>query len=269
VATHARDNDLLDAQGWKLPGLKQCAKTKKRLVCLANQAKWHSIRNKPVFMCGFQVPRNHAHAMEMDCLNGNDRCRRAEEVELPQIDECDTFIDKREGGNPGSGCKKIRVHMVCAVNHDRRHKARLAAGGHLIETPMDSVCSSVVSMRGIRILTFIAELNEMEVWTADVGNTCLESFAQEPVFVVAGPEFREREGHVLVVSKALCGLESNRLRWHECFSDVLREMGFFPSKAERGIWMRDRGDHCECVAVCVDDLLIVSGKPGEITAKLE
>jgi len=207
--------------------------------------------------------------MEMDCLNGNDRCRRAEEVELPQIDECNTFIDKGEGGNPGSGCKKIRVHMVCAVNHDGRHKARLAAGGHLTETPMDLVCSSVVSMRGIRILTFIAEFNEMEVWTADVGNTDLESFAQEQVFVVAGPEFREREGHVLVVSKALCGLESNRLRWHECFSDVLREMGFFPSKAERGIWMRDRGDHCECVAVCVDDLLIISGKPGEIAAKLE
>ena len=33
--------------------------------------------------------------------------------------------------------------------------------------------------------------------------------------------------------------------------------------------MRDKGDHYECVAVCVDDLLIVSNKPTDITHDLE
>jgi hypothetical protein len=31
--------------------------------------------------------------------------------------------------------KKIRVHLIYAVKHDGRHKARLVAGGHLTETP--------------------------------------------------------------------------------------------------------------------------------------
>ena len=146
---------------------------------------------------------------------------------------CKSHLHRQRKGNaPGPAYKKIRVHMVYAVKHDGRHKSRLVAGGHLIETPIDSVYSSVVSLRGIRILTFLAELNDMEIWTTDIGDAHLESFTQEKVHIVAGPEFGEREGHVLVISKALYGLKSSGLRWHKRLSDVLREMGFFPSKAE-------------------------------------
>ncbi len=38
-------------------------------------------------------------------------------------------------------------------------------------------------------------------------------------------------------------------------------MGFFPSRAEPDIWMRERGDHYEYIGVYVDDLLIVSKDP--------
>ena len=54
-------------------------------------------------------------------------------------------------------------------------------------------------------------------------------------------------------------------RWHERLADVLRHMGFVPSKAEADIWMRDMGDHYEYIAVYVDDLLIVSNNPQELT----
>ena len=100
-------------------------------------------------------------------------------------------------------------NMVFAVKHDGRHKARLVAGGHLTDTPIDSVYSSVVSLRGIRILTFIAELNDMEIWATDIGNAYLESFTQEKVYIVAGPEFGDREGHTLIISRALYGLRSS------------------------------------------------------------
>ena len=68
------------------------------------------------------------------------------------------------------------------------------AGGHLTDTPIDSVYSSVVSLRAIRLLTFIAELNDMEVWCTDIGNAYLESFTQEKVYIVAGPEFGDDKG---------------------------------------------------------------------------
>ena len=52
---------------------------------------------------------------------------------------------------PPNDHKKITVHMVYAVKHDGRHKARLVAGGHSIEAPVNSVYSSVVSLRGVRM----------------------------------------------------------------------------------------------------------------------
>jgi hypothetical protein len=88
------------------------------------------------------------------------------------------------------------------------------------------------------------------------------------VYIVAGPEFGLREKHVLIISKALYGLKSSGLRWSQRFADVLRQMGFFLSKAER-TWMRDKGDHYEYVAVYVDDLLIASREPQSIITALE
>jgi len=231
---------------------------------MANKAKLHSFRSEPVYMCGFQVPRNHAEALELDRVNGNTMWIDAETTELNQIDEFKSFLDNGVGFNPGSDCKHIRAHVAYAVKHDGRHKARLVAGGHLTETPIDSVCSSVVSLRGVRLLAFIGELNGLEIWSTDVGNAYLETCTKEKVHVIAGPEFGDREGHVLIISKALCGLHSSGLRWSERLTDVLREMGFFTSKSEKDIWMRDKGDHYEHIAVHVDDLLIASKDPDSI-----
>jgi hypothetical protein len=196
--------------------------------------------------------------MELDRINGNTKWRDSELTELRQVDEYETFIDKGKGYTPGPGYKKIKVHFVYAVKHDGRHKARLVCGGHLTPTPLESVYSSVVSLRGVRMLCFLAELNDMEVWSTDIGNAYLESYTQEKVYIIAGPEFGEREGHTLIVQKACYGLKSSGLRWHERLADELKAMGFTPSKAEPDIWMRDKGDHYKHVAVYVDDLLICS-----------
>jgi len=197
------------------------AKTQKKPICMANKAKLHSFHSEPVCMHGFQVPRNHAEALELDRVNGDTVWTDAEVTELSQIDEHESFIDKGVGFNPGSDHKRIRVHMVYAVKHDGRHKARLVAGGHLTETPIDSVCSSVVSLRGVRLLAFIGELNGLKMWSTDVGNAYLETHTKEKVYIIAGPEFGDREGHVLVISKALCGLHSSGLQWSDRLADVL------------------------------------------------
>ena len=46
-------------------------------------------------------------------------------------------------------------------------------------------------------------------------------------------------------------------------------MGFFLSKAETDIWMRERGDHYKYITVYVDDLLIASKDPASIIEALE
>ena len=145
----------------------------------------------------------------------------------------------------------------------------MVADGHLTAVPVDSVYSGVVSLRGLRILVFLAKLNGLETWSTDIGNAYLEAETKEKVYIIAGPEFGELEGHTLIIFKALYGLQSSGTCWHECFVDCLHDMGFSPSKAEPDIWMRRNGDVYEYIGVYVDDLTIVAKNPKEIVDVLE
>ena len=139
----------------------------------------------------------------------------------------------------------------------------------MTDTPIDSVYSGVVSLRGLRLMVFLAELNGLETWATDIDNAYLEAETMEKVAIEAGPEFGELEGHTLIIFKALYGLKSSGLRWYERFSDCLREMDFFPCKAEPCIWMQLNGDLYEYIAVYVDDLAIACKDPEAIVSVLQ
>jgi len=151
VVIYARENNLLDANGWKLPGLKKLAKTQKRILRHAKQAKLHSFRTKPICMYGFEVPRNHEQAMAIDRRKGNTKFADAENAEIFMI--LMSFLHSKTLDSVAILALTTRrcvcISMVYAVKHDGRHKARLVARGHLTETPINSVYSSVVSLRGI------------------------------------------------------------------------------------------------------------------------
>ena len=121
------------------------------------------------------------------------------------------------------------------------------------------------------MITFLAELNALDLWSTDIGNAYLESNTQEKVYIVAGKEFAcvGLEGHTLVIVKALYGLKSSGLRWHEVIADVLRQMGFFPSKADNDVWMKQQDDHYDYIVVYVDDLLLAAKDPSVYTKELE
>jgi Reverse transcriptase (RNA-dependent DNA polymerase) len=123
-------------------------------------------------------------------------------------------------------------------------------------------------LRGFRIVLFLAELIHLKLWSTDIGNAYLEAYTSEKVYIIAGPEFGECEGHILIISKALYGLRSSGVRWHDRFVDCIREIGFFPCKAEPDIWMRKEGNLYEYIAVYVDDLAIAM-KGKELTDILE
>ena len=46
---------------------------------------------------------------------------------------------------------------------------------------------------------FLAKLNDMEVWGADIGNMYQEAITKEKLYVVAGPEFEDLEQCILVI----------------------------------------------------------------------
>jgi len=260
-AIYARENNLLDLPGWKR--FKSIARREGKFLRMVNQAKLRSFRHSKKYKYGFEVARDYQDALRIDKLNGNSRWAESVQTELDSIKSYDTFKDN--GYKVPAGYKPCRVHFVFDVKHDGRHKARLVANGALTEAPLESVYSGVVSLRGIRVLAFLSELNNMELWATDIGNAYLEAETKEKLYIVAGPEFGELQGHILIFQKALYGLKTSGKRWHERLADVLTEIGFKPCKAEPDIWLRKRGDKYEYVGVYVDDLAIVSKYPKEIT----
>jgi hypothetical protein len=90
-------------------------------------------------------------------------------------------------------------------------------------------------LRGILLNVLLAELNKLKLWGVDVGNAYLEATIKEKVYVVGGPEFGSLEGHSLVIDCSLYGFRSSGLCWHHRVSDILRSMGFTPSKAKADI----------------------------------
>ena len=262
VAIYAKKHGLLDTDGFR--DCKRIIKSRKKLARMINQARLKNLRNKPVYKYGYQVPRNHAEAVYLDERNGNTLWQDAEKLEIQQLLDYECFDNRGKGAPIPRGYKRIPLHFVYDVKHDGRHKARCVCGGHRTDTPVDSVYSGVVSLPGVRIVTYLAEHNDLELWGTDIGNAYLESFTKEKVCFVAGPEFGELEGCTLIILKAQYGLRSSGARWHDKLFDVLSSMGFSPSKAEGDIWMKDCGDHYEYIACYVDDLMIASRKPQSI-----
>ena len=116
--------------------------------------------------------------------------------------------------------------MVFDVKHDGRHKARMVAGGHLTDTPLDSVHVGVVSLQGLQMCIFLAELNGLIPHATDIGNAHLEATTREKVCIKAVPEFKEREGNLLLIHKALHGLKSSGKEFGELLADCLKELRF-------------------------------------------
>jgi hypothetical protein len=182
-AIYAKENALLDLLGWKR--FKSIAKREKKYIWMVNQAKLHSYNSAKQYKYGFEED-----AVHIDRQNGN--TKYGVKLESDSVHGYNVFIDK--GSTVPAGYQKICVHLVFDVKHDGRHKARLVADGHLTNVPLESVYSGIVSLRGIHILVFLAELNKLEHWATDIGNAYLEATTSKKVYIVGGSKFGDLKG---------------------------------------------------------------------------
>ena len=127
-------------------------------------------------------------------------------LELRQLQDFKTYHSIGKDARVPEGYQKIPVRMVFDVKQSLKRKARLVARGDKTVPPCNSVYSGVASLRSLRIVCFLAELNGLTVTGGDVGNAYLEAYTNEKVCFRAGCEFGELEGHLLIIDKALCCL---------------------------------------------------------------
>ena len=144
--------------------------------------------------------------------------------------------------------------LVLECKHNGCPRARLVAGGHLSPYPVDSIYSGVVSTRSLRLTIFLSKLNNTKVWGAHIGNAYLEATTREKLYIVAGPEFEELQGHILVIHKAPYGLKSSGLRWSQRIHDIMLQLNFKPCKADPCVWLTEKNNKYEYIAIYVDDI---------------
>ena len=107
--------------------------------------------------------------------------------------------------------------------------------------PEEAVYSAVATLHSLRIIIFLAELNGLTLRQGDIRNTYLESYTQEKVYFIAGPKFGHKAGHSFIIDKALYGLHSSGLRFHEKLSGVLRGLRFECTHVNPDVWICDGG----------------------------
>ena len=259
-AVYAKKRDLLDTTGWNHP--KRHAKISKRPIRAVKQSRIHQVRASARYQHGFQVPKDFNGAISLDKENSNTHWQDEMDLELTQIHEYKVFKDTGKSQShdgkavTADGFQKIRVHFVYAVKHAGKFKARPVADGHLTKEP-------VVSLRSLRMVVFLPQLNNLEIWGADVNNAYPEAYTDEKLCIIAGPELKELQGHFLTMVKALYGTHSGGARWHDRLFDILQELSFKPSQVDHDVWTRpEPGGTCyEYLAVYVDDLAIAAKDP--------
>ena len=166
-------------------------------ICQDIQKTHQSCQTSARYQHGFQVPKDYNDAIRLDKEYSNTHWQDAIDLELSQIHEYKVFKDtgKAQFQNgkvvTPDGVQKIRVHFVYTVKHDGRFKARLVAYGHLTKEPVESIYSGVVSLRSLRMVVFLSQLNDLEIWGADVGNAYLEAYTDEKLCIIAGPELKK------------------------------------------------------------------------------
>ena len=147
-----------------------------------------------------------------------------------------------------------------------RRKARFVADGHKTTTPSSVTYNTVVSRESVRICLLIAALNDLEVVAADIENAYLLAPCRKKVWMMAGPEFGNLQGKILVITKALYGLKSSGAAFRAFLAERLDDIGFKSSVADPDMWMRpamkgDGEEYYEYILCYVDDILCISHDP--------
>ena len=86
-----RNFDLFNTPGWKQ--LKQLVRIAKRLIRTLKKSEYRQAKASRRYKHGWEVPRDYAHALQLDVQNGNNKWRDAIDREIEQIKEYQVIKD--------------------------------------------------------------------------------------------------------------------------------------------------------------------------------
>ena len=144
-----------------------------------------------------------------------------------------------------TGRTKIQVHPIYDYNQGERHKARMVVYVKITGPNLDTYYSSIISLCSICTVSFLDELNDMNICTSDISNDCLTARTTEYIVFNSGPEVVPfgHAGHLLMIKTALYVIKISGASLHSRLSDVLTTVGFVTSVVGCNIWIHDEGNY--------------------------
>ena len=223
---------------------------------------------------GIRVPINTRQALQFDKENGNTKWAEAIAKEMTSLDKLSCFeyhgTDKQF--NKSNGWQYATIHMIYDIKaEDRRHKARLVVGGHMIDASMHTKYSSNVQSMSVRMLLLVAAQAKLDLAACDIANAFPTAPCMEKVWSIAGPEFGIKAGAKVRIARALYGLATSSRAFHETLADLLRRIGFTPTRADPDLWYIKSQDHegYDYLATHVDDIMVAAKRPMEYLHLIE
>jgi hypothetical protein len=152
---------------------------------------------------------------------------------------------------PISEYQFAKLIMIFEVKQDGRRKARLVAGGHMVEPRGISSRSTVLKGISIRLLDLIVHHDGLRTLCGDIGNAFITADCLEKIYSITGPEFGEQEDSVMLFAKAIYGLRLSSGAFRATFANFLWQEGFFPTQHDRDVWMqvREMKDSYDCICI--------------------
>jgi len=209
---------------------------KKRDRIIAKVTKRYS---KITHKFGIEIPESVEHAHEIDRKNGNTLWGDAIEKEMQNVRIAFKMLGNDDVVPPGY--KEMSCHIIFDIRFGEgfRRKARLVAGGHMIDTPQHLTYSSFVSRETVRIALTMAALHDLEVKTSDIQNAYLTAPCAEKIWTVLGPEFGPDAGKKAIIVRALYGLGSAGQSFSAHLASCMRHLDYKPCQADPDLWMKE------------------------------
>lgn len=252
-------------------------KKRERIISKVKAKYWRTTHKY-----GVRLPKRADEALKIDRETGtkfwetamNKEMKKAQ-VAYEEVPNC-TPVEARANQVPElTGFQEISCHLVFDVKMDFTRKARFVANGSTTDTPVGICYSSVVSRDSVRIAFLIAALNDLDVFSCDIGNAYLNAKCREKIWFEAGIECgHSLKGKVMRLTRALYGLKSSGASWRQMFKDFIEaKLNFTPSKVDADMYYRRQtkpnGElYYELLLVYVDDVLAISHDPDAIMKKI-
>ncbi len=217
---------------------------------------------------GIEIPRDVAHAHEIDRRNGNTFWRDAIAKEMYNVGVAFEILG--EGKKAPPGWTPATGHLVFDVKMDFTRKARWVLDGHKTADPIGSTYAGVVSRESVRIAFTYAALNGVDICAADIRNAYLQAPSSQKHYVICGIEFGlENVGRVALIHRALYGGKSAGRDFRNHLRAGMLDLGFTSCLADPDVWMRpakkaDGSSYYEYILLYTDDTLCVSENPERV-----